>query len=127
VGTPTWQILLQASLFGFFSSLQFTSMNTLVCADVSEDDTSMASTIVSTVQQMALSFGVATASLATSIFIPDQLRASPNEMIHGLHHAFYVLGGFTLLSTFVFRTLKPDDGANISLHKANAGVAAVGH
>ena len=34
-GTPVWLIVLQAFCFGFFSSLQYTSMNTLVYADVS--------------------------------------------------------------------------------------------
>ena len=34
VGTPVWLIVLQAFCFGFFTSLQYTSMNTLVYADV---------------------------------------------------------------------------------------------
>jgi hypothetical protein len=41
-------------------------MNTLVYTDVAEDDTSAASTIFATMQQMALSFGVAIAGLAAS-------------------------------------------------------------
>ena len=36
--TPAWVIVLQALGFGFFSSLQYTSMNTLAYADVSEED-----------------------------------------------------------------------------------------
>ena len=47
--TPIWVIVLQAMAFGFLSSLQFTAMNTLVYADVSDADTSMASTMASTV------------------------------------------------------------------------------
>ena len=64
--TPVWLIVTQAFTFGFFTSLQYTSMNTLVYADVTEEQASSASTIASTMQQMAISFGVATASLATS-------------------------------------------------------------
>src|SRR5262249_16795621 len=94
-GTPNWLIVAQACLFGFFSSLQFTSMNTLVYADVSDRDTSMASTIVSTIQQMSLSFGVAVSSLVTAYFIPDRTKASTIELIHGLHHAFIFLGIMT--------------------------------
>jgi Na+/pantothenate symporter len=56
---------LQAVAFGFLSSLQFTSMNTLVYADVPEADGSMASTIASTMQQMSMSFGIAVASRAS--------------------------------------------------------------
>ena len=48
---------------GFFTSTQYTSMNTLGYADVNQDQASGASTIASTVQQLAVSFGVASASL----------------------------------------------------------------
>src|SRR5580704_12843089 len=64
-GTPVWLIVIQVFVFGFFTSLQYTSMNTLAFADVTEEQASSASTIASTMQQMAISFGVATASLAT--------------------------------------------------------------
>ena len=76
VGTPVWLIVAQAFCFGFFSSLQYTSMNTLVYADVTEEQTSSASTIASTMQQMSISFGVATASLVTAFFIPDRFHSS---------------------------------------------------
>ena len=39
-------------------------------------------------------------------------------MIHGIHLAFLVLGGVTVLSTLVFRELKAEDGDAVSLHKA---------
>jgi EmrB/QacA subfamily drug resistance transporter len=117
VGTPVWLIVAQAFVFGFFTSLQYTSMNTLVYADVTEEQASSASTIASTMQQMAISFGVATASLATAFFIPDHSHTSAPEMIHGIHQAFLVLGGWTILSALVFRELKDDDGETISLRK----------
>src|ERR1035438_8546401 len=61
--TPVWIIVAQAFCFGFFSSLQYTSMNTLVYADVTEAQASGASSIASTTQQMSISFGVASAGL----------------------------------------------------------------
>ncbi len=116
VHTPVWLIVLQAFCFGFFSSLQYTSMNTLVYADIGESDTSMGSTIASTGQQMAISFGIAAASLAAALFVPDRFTSDAGEMIHGVHQAFLVLGGLTVLSTMVFRELKSDDGDNVSRH-----------
>ena len=116
-GTPVWLIVAQAFIFGFFSSLQYSSMNTLVYADVTEEAASSASTIASTLQQMAISFGVASASLATALFIPDRFRSNAPEMIHGIHQAFLVLGGWTILSTFIFRDLKPGDGAAVTQQK----------
>jgi EmrB/QacA subfamily drug resistance transporter len=117
VGTPVWLIVAQAFAFGFFTSLQYTSMNTLVYADVTEEQASSASTIASTLQQMSISFGVATASLATAFFIPDRFHTSAPEMIHGIHRAFLVLGGLTVLSTIVFRELKKEDGDSVSRHQ----------
>ncbi|HZR17459.1 MAG TPA: DHA2 family efflux MFS transporter permease subunit [Verrucomicrobiae bacterium] len=115
-GTPTWLIVAQVFVFGFFTSLQYTSMNTLAYADVTDEQASSASTIASTMQQMSISFGVATASLATAFFIPDRFHTSAPEMIHGIHQAFLVLGGLTVLSTLVFYELKSDDGDAVSLH-----------
>jgi EmrB/QacA subfamily drug resistance transporter len=116
--TPAWLIVAQLFAFGFFTSLQYTSMNTLVYADMSEGQTASASTIASTAQQMSLSFGVASASLVTAVFIPDRFRTTPTEMIHGIHHAFLVLGALTIISTLVFRELRSNDGSSVSQHRA---------
>jgi EmrB/QacA subfamily drug resistance transporter len=116
-GIPIPLIVAQTFCFGFFSSLQYTSMNTLVYADVPPERTSSASSIASTMQQMSMSFGVAAASLVTAVFIPDRFHSNPPQLIHGIHDAFFVLGGITVLSTIVFRELKSMDGANTSQHK----------
>ncbi len=118
--TAVWVIILQACGFGFFSSLQYTSMNTLAYADVSESDTSMASTIMSTVQQMSLSFGVATSSLVTTFFIADRFHASSEDMIHGLHRGFLALGLLTILSALGFAELTEADGENVSHHRVDS-------
>ena len=117
VETPVWLIVLQLFCFGFFSSLQYTSMNTLVYADVTQEQTSSASSIASTMQQMAISFGVASASLVIALFIPDRFHVSSAEMIVGIHRGFFVLGGITILSTLVFSELKSKDGDTTSQHK----------
>ena len=104
--TPVWLIVLQAFAYGFFQSLQFTSMNTLVYADVEEGDASSASTISSTAQQLSMSFGVATASLVAALFVPDRFHTSAPQMIRGVHEAFLVLGVATIISAVVFRTLR---------------------
>jgi EmrB/QacA subfamily drug resistance transporter len=129
--TPAWLIVIQGFAFGFFQSLQYTSMNTLVYADVAESQTSMASTIASTAQQMSMSFGVATASLVTALFIPDRFHSDPSQLIHGIHLAFLVLGSITVLSAAVFVELKKEDGDDLSQHQhpgsrgpASAGVVA---
>ncbi len=116
-GTPVWLIVAQAFSYGFFQSLQFTSMNTLVYADVAEEAASSASTIASTAQQMSVSFGVATASLVAAVFIPDRFHADAPQLIRGIHQAFLVLGAATMVSSIVFRRLQSDDGNTVSQHK----------
>jgi MFS family permease len=116
-GTPVWLIVVEVFFFGFFTSLQYTSMNTLVYADVSEEQASSASSIASTMQQMAISFAVASASLVTAFFIPDRHTSSAPQFIHGIHRAFLVLGGMTIVSTIVFRELKRGDGEAVSQRK----------
>ncbi|HEY4187851.1 MAG TPA: DHA2 family efflux MFS transporter permease subunit [Polyangia bacterium] len=116
--TPVWLIVAQTFCFGFFSSFQYTSMNTLGYADIADSDTSMASTMASTTQQLSVSFGVAAASLTAALFIPDRFHATSGQIIHGIHQACFALGGLTVLSAALFRTLKDGDGDNVSQHKA---------
>jgi EmrB/QacA subfamily drug resistance transporter len=115
--TPLYIIVLLAFCYGAFASLQYTSMNTLVYADIPDDQSSNASSIASTAQQMSISFGVAAAGLTTALFIPTASASNPGEMIHGLHEAFLALGGFTVLSTVIFHRLKSSDGANETRQK----------
>ena len=116
-GTPIWLIVVQAACYGALTSTQYTSMNTLVYADVPDARASNASSIASTLQQLSISFGVAAAGLTTVFFIPDQLRSDPAAMTTGLHEAFLALGIFTILSTLVFARLKRDDGASETRQK----------
>jgi EmrB/QacA subfamily drug resistance transporter len=114
--TPVWVIILQAFFYGAFTSLQYTSMNTLVYADISEQNTSSASSIASTMQQMSISFGVAAAGLATAFFVPGT-HSNRTEMIEGIHKALISLGILTIVSTIVFHSLKTGDGDDVSQHK----------
>jgi len=115
--TPVWVIVLLAFFYGAFTSLQYTSMNTLVYADTTEEQSSDASSIASTMQQMSISFGVAAAGLATAFFIPSTLNSNPIEMLHGIHMALIFLGGLTIVSTIVFRHLKRGDGDTVNQQK----------
>jgi EmrB/QacA subfamily drug resistance transporter len=119
VATPVWLIVVLSFAYGFFQSLQFTSMNTLVYADVSAEAAGSASTIASTAQQLSMSFGVATASLVAALFLPDRFHTDAAQMIGGIHKAFLLLGVGTIASTAVFGGLKPTDGSAVSQHRAD--------
>ena len=112
--TPLPLIVLMGLSMGLFNSLQFSSMNSMAYADIEPADAAMASTIASTLQQMSMSFGLACGSLAAGYFLANAPQTSPQAVSAALHHAFLVLAALTLLSSVMFRTLRPDDGESVS-------------
>lgn len=113
-GTPVIVIVALALLQGFFNSLQFSGMNSLAWADIATPDSSMASTMSSSMQQMSMSFGLALGTLITTWYLGDVSQSDSTVVMTALHHAFLTLGGLTMLSAFCFLALKPDDGENVS-------------
>jgi hypothetical protein len=113
-GTPVWVIAAEAFFFGLFSSLQYVCMNTLAFADLEDADESRGSSIASTVQQMSMSFGVAIASLATIVLLGGNRHPGAARMVWGIHRTFVALGLFTMATAWVFKELRPDDGASVS-------------
>lgn len=113
-GSPLALILSISFLQGLFASLQFTSANSLAYADVPDERASAASTIASAGQQMSMSFGVAIASALALLFLGGLAQRDPALIVPGLHRAFWILGGLTVLSSLAFLALRPDDGNTIS-------------
>jgi EmrB/QacA subfamily drug resistance transporter len=112
-------IIILSLAYGAISSLQYSSMNTLVFASIEERDTSNASSISSTVQQMSMSFGVAFAGMITATFIPENAGSNPSMMIHGIHQTFLVLAVLTVLSAGVFTGLRRNDGSAATMREAS--------
>jgi EmrB/QacA subfamily drug resistance transporter len=122
-GTSWYAIAGIGLLQGFCNSLQFSSMNTLAYADVEQKDSSMASTIASSFQQLSMSFGLAAGSLVTGWFLGRVSQTDQVMVTRALHHAFLALAATTMLSSVVFWRLRRSDGENISKGKAAAAVA----
>ena len=113
-GTPVAMLIALGLTMGFFNSLQFSSINSMAYADIAEGDASMASTIASTMQQMSLSFGFATASLVAGWYLGNLPQTDAAAVTTALHRAFLTLAVLTWLSSLAFRTLRPDDGESVS-------------
>jgi EmrB/QacA subfamily drug resistance transporter len=112
--TPLVLIVLLGLSQGFFNSLQFTSLNSMGYADISPPETSMATSIASTFQQLSLSFGLAGASLVAGWYLGEAAQTDSMAVLHALHYTFITVGLLTMLSSLVFRTLRPNDGDNVS-------------
>lgn len=111
---PVGAILALSFAQGFFASLQFTAMNSLVYADVDDEHASKASSISATAQQLSLSFGVAIGSLVAGWFLANVDQADAAQTIPALHKAFFTLGVITIVSSVTFIGLGKHDGNNIS-------------
>lgn len=121
-GTPLIFIVLLSLSQGFFNSLQFTSMNSMAYADIEPQDSSMASTIASSMQQLSMSFGLAFGSLVAAWYLGDVPQTNQLAVTGALHYAFLTLGTLTMLSSLTFWGLRPEDGGEVS--KAGAPVSA---
>jgi EmrB/QacA subfamily drug resistance transporter len=118
--TPVALIVLLSLTQGFFNSLQFSSMNSMAFADVGAADSSMASTIASSLQQLSASFGLACGSLITAWYLGDLPQSDQAAVTHALHYAFLTLGALTMLSSLTFWTLRADDGESVSKGRVTA-------
>jgi MFS family permease len=114
VDTPLALLILLSLAQGFFNSLQFSSMNSMAYADVQAANSSMASTIASTLQQMSMSFGLAFGSLVVGRYLGDLPQGDQVAVSGALRNAFLTLGPLTALSSLTFWTLRPADGEAVS-------------
>lgn len=112
--TPLLLMLCLGLAQGFFNSLQFTSMNSMAYSDIEAADSSMASTIGSSLQQLSMSFGLACGSLVTGWYLGEVSQADGAAVTAALHHAFLTLGVITVLSSVSFWALRPGDGRAVS-------------
>lgn len=107
--TPLTGIAILTFLYGVLITLQFSGCNSLGYADLPDDELSTATGLVSTVQQLAQSFGVALGALLLryfSIHTDEHFSLTPTTF----HSVFFALGIFTFCSAIIFLRLKPNDG-----------------
>ena len=113
-GTPLYAIVAISLCLGFFNSLQFSSMNSIAYADIEAADSSMASTIASSLQQLSMSFGLAFGSLVAGWYLGDLPQTDKAALTGALHHAFMTLAVLTAVSSLTFWTLRRSDGEGLA-------------
>jgi EmrB/QacA subfamily drug resistance transporter len=113
-GTSPAFIVMIGLMQGFFNSMQFSSMNSLAYADVDDPDSSMASTMSSSFQQLSMSFGLAAGSLVAAWYLGKVPQTNQPMVVDALHHAFLTLAVITALSSVTFWRLRREDGESIS-------------
>jgi MFS family permease len=114
-GTPTWVIWLVVLLGGFFPALQFTSLNSMIYADVDTRDVGRATSLGSVVQQISLGLGVTVAGIVLQI--TRDLNGHTIVTWSDFWPAFLVVGLCSFASIPITRRLSPHAGEEISRGK----------
>jgi len=109
-------IVLVNVILGALSSLQMASINSLVFSDVAKNQSSVASTVSSSVQQLTFNFGLTASALVIGFFLDNVDSGLHDQTVHALQLSFIALGSITLLSTLWFFYLADTDGKQISGH-----------
>jgi MFS family permease len=118
--TPHVVILFVLLAGGFFRSLEFTSLQTVVYADVSPAQMSQATTMNSMVQQLATTLGVGIGAL----FLHLTVLSSGGGELSASHFApaFVAVAILSMMSALIFRRLPEHAGDEISGRAVAAAV-----
>jgi EmrB/QacA subfamily drug resistance transporter len=103
--TPMAAIALLVFLYGGFMGMQYTVMNTLIYTDLDIRHASMASSMASTAQYLAMSFGIALATLLMAAFLRNH---SPTAYVAAFRWTVLVLAVITAVAGRVFTHLRHD-------------------
>jgi hypothetical protein len=119
-GTPIVLIVPLGLAQGLFNSLQFSSINSMAYSDIEAFESSMATSIASTLQQLSLSFGLACSSLIAGWYLGTLPQTDQLAVTSALHHTLVTVGMLTILSSLSFWTLRKGDGDSVSRGKRPA-------
>jgi EmrB/QacA subfamily drug resistance transporter len=123
--TPIVVIAIVLFLVGVLRSVQFGSFNALTYGDVPADRMSAASSLASTIQQMAFGVGVAYGALVLHLSAQVNGSRGGGFTVNDFHLAFVATAALALISAFGFTRLHPNAGAEASGHQAaEAGAPA---
>jgi EmrB/QacA subfamily drug resistance transporter len=113
--TPHWLIMIILLVGGCFRSLQFTSLNAIGYAEISNREMSYATSLSSALQQVSLSIGVAFGAFVLEAAASLDGDATITAADFG--PAFWAVATISALAGFVFIGLSPTAGAEMSGHK----------
>ncbi|HEY8587432.1 MAG TPA: MFS transporter [Rhodanobacter sp.] len=103
--TPVWLIAILTFSYGAFAGLQYTTMNTLIYTDLDIRHASMASSMASTVQYLAMSFGIALSTLLMEALLQGH---SQHDYVMAFRWTMILLAAITAGASRVFSRLRHD-------------------
>lgn len=123
---PLWLHILQLALFGAVNSMQFTAMNTVTLHDLDSSMASSGNSLLSMVQMLAVSMGVAAAGAVLAGFTDFFGSGQAVQTLHAFQATFACMGLITLASAGIFWQLSPTVRVLNKAEAANAATAGEG-
>jgi EmrB/QacA subfamily drug resistance transporter len=118
--TPPVLIFLVLFAVGLSRSVQMGSMNTLAFVDVPPERMSAATSLASTIQQLAWSLGIALATTVLAILAFARHDGAGGYTAEDFRWAFLPVAALALVSSLDFARLDPRAGAEASGHRESA-------
>ncbi len=115
--TSVYTIASLTFVFGLFTAAQFTAMNSLAFAEISQEDLSASTSITSTTQVLAQTFGVALGAILLRYY-SSNLKHPAILTTAAFHQTFIAMSVITVLSILIFIQLKADDGQQMLIDRA---------
>jgi MFS family permease len=106
---PVWMLILPLFVLGMAMSTQFTAMNTITLADLTDESASGGNSVLAVTQQLSISLGVAVSAAVLRIYEGIEGTSTVDQF----HYTFISMGAITVLSAGMFMLLKPKDGRNL--------------
>ncbi|MEO8747474.1 MAG: MFS transporter [Rhodanobacter sp.] len=103
--SPAWLVGVLAFFYGGFAGLQYTAMNTLIYNDLDISHASMASSLASTAQYLAMTFGIALGMLLMQALLQGQAHG---QYVVAFRWTVMLLALITAGASRVFHRLPPD-------------------
>jgi EmrB/QacA subfamily drug resistance transporter len=100
-----WLMIIQLMFFGTVNSLQFTAMNTVTLKDLQGGEASSGNSLLSMVQMLSMSLGVAAAGGLLTTFADAY---GHEHVLLAFHYTFICVGLMTAASAWIFWQLSPE-------------------
>ncbi|WP_426699674.1 MFS transporter [Rhodanobacter sp. Col0626] len=110
--SPVWLIAVLTFGYGAFAGMQYTAMNTLIYNDVDIQHASMVSSMASTAQYLAMSFGIALSTLLMEAMLQGHAHA---DYVMAFRWTVILLAVITAIASRVFSRLRHDRPASAAV------------
>lgn len=104
-----WMLVLPLFILGMAMSTQFTAMNTISLADLTDENASSGNSVLAVTQQLSISLGVAVSAAVLRFYE----GVDGSNTVEQFHYTFITMGAVTVVSALTFMLLKAKDGRNL--------------